>query len=293
MKDFSFWMKFEGASEGSGRSEKLWLINPDTDQTGLFKFKKDETTTDHVSECIACDLAELLEIPCAKFEIGIYHEREGSISYNIVDHTDQILIEGIYCISSRYQGFDVEKLKDTITGDKYSIEMIKKVLDPFGLFYNFLKILIFDFLIGNTDRHQSNWALIPLEKGFELSPLYDNSSSLCAYVKEDKIDQYLGKDMRLWRSLIDTKSRSLIRISVSDEKQPTHLDVLKYLRQNYYSQTIETVNKIELTVTESSLDNILYKYAEVLTDKKITLIKKYLLEKIELMKEVYGTKREE
>jgi hypothetical protein len=112
-------------------------------------------------------------------------------------------------------------------------------------------------------------------------------------VKEDKIDQYLGKDMRLWRSLIDTKSRSLIRISVSDEKQPTHLDVLKYLRQNYYSQTIETVNKIELTVTESSLDNILYKYAEVLTDKKITLIKKYLLEKIELMKEVYGTKREE
>lgn len=292
MKDFSFWMKFEGASEGSGRSEKLWLINPDTDQTGLFKFKKDETTTDHVSECIACDLAQLLEIPCAKFEIGIYHGREGSMSYNIVDHTNQTLIEGIYCISSRYQGFDVEKLKDTITGDKYSIEMIKKVLDPFGLFYNFLKIFIFDFLIGNTDRHQSNWALILLEKGFELSPLYDNSSSLCAYVKEDKIDQYLGKDMRLWRSLIDTKSRSLIRISVSDEKQPTHLDVLKYLRQNYYSQTIEIVNKIELTVTDASLDDILYKYAEVLTDKKIILIKKYLLGKIELMKEVYGIKRE-
>ena len=160
MKDFSFWMKFEGASEGSGRSEKLWLINPDTDQTD------------------------------------------------------------------------------------------------------------------------------------ELSPLYDNSSSLCAYVKEDKIDQYLGKDMRLWRSLIDTKSRSLIRISVSDEKQPTHLDVLKYLRQNYYSQTIEIVNKIELTVTDVSLDDILYKYAEVLTDKKIILIKKYLLGKIELMKEVYGIKRE-
>ena len=135
--------------------------------------------------------------------------------------------------------------------------------------------------------------MILLEKGFELSPLYDNSSSLCAYVKEDKIDQYLGKDMRLWRSLIDTKSRSLIRISVSDEKQPTHLDVLKYLRQNYYSQTIEIVNKIELTVTDVSLDDILYKYAEVLTDKKIILIKKYLLGKIELMKEVYGTKREE
>ena len=40
MKDFSFWVEYEGAAEGSGRSEKLWLMNPDTGQTGLFKFKK-------------------------------------------------------------------------------------------------------------------------------------------------------------------------------------------------------------------------------------------------------------
>ena len=31
MKDFSNWKEYEGASEGSGRSEKLWLINPDTE----------------------------------------------------------------------------------------------------------------------------------------------------------------------------------------------------------------------------------------------------------------------
>ena len=27
MKDFSFWMEYDGAAEGSGRSEKLWLMN--------------------------------------------------------------------------------------------------------------------------------------------------------------------------------------------------------------------------------------------------------------------------
>ncbi len=48
MKDFSHWREYEGASEGSGRSEKKWLINPDTNQTGLFKCKKDIGT----SECI-------------------------------------------------------------------------------------------------------------------------------------------------------------------------------------------------------------------------------------------------
>lgn len=40
MKDFSHWKEYEGASEGSGRSEKQWLINPDTAQTGLFKYKR-------------------------------------------------------------------------------------------------------------------------------------------------------------------------------------------------------------------------------------------------------------
>jgi len=52
VKDFSYWCEYEGASEGSGRSKKIWLINPDNGQTGLFKFKKDIETTDHISECI-------------------------------------------------------------------------------------------------------------------------------------------------------------------------------------------------------------------------------------------------
>ena len=109
--------------------------------------------------------------------------------------------------------------------------MIKNVLEPLSLFESFLPVLIFDFLIGNTDRHQSNWALI-LENGkLRLSPLYDNSSSLCAYVKEERIKQYLGKDMLLWKSLVDTKSRAIIRITGQDKKAPTHLEMLKYVNQ--------------------------------------------------------------
>ena len=90
MKDFSFWEEYEGASEGSGRSEKIWLQNPDTDQTGLFKFKKDAGTTDHVSECIAYEIAQVLgTVPCAKFELGMYHGREGSMVYDVIQESSQ------------------------------------------------------------------------------------------------------------------------------------------------------------------------------------------------------------
>lgn len=215
------------------------------------------------------------------------------MSYNIVDHKGVILIEGIYCISLLYNNFDAEQLMDTETEDKYSLEMIKNALEPFGLFDSFLPILIFDFLIGNTDRHQNNWALLMENKTLRLSPLYDNSSSLCAYVKEERIEKYLGKDLLLWRSLVDTKSKSLIRISSRDKRQPTHLEVIKYLQKNYYSQTADIVKKIETFVTEEAICAILDKYEELLSVQRKKLIKKYLLSKVQLMEEIYGTKEGE
>ncbi len=290
MKDFSHWKEYEGASEGSGRSEKLWLINPDTNQTGLFKYKKDVETTDHASECIASDIAGLIGIPCAKFEIGMFQGREGSMSYNIVERESITLIEGIYGISLFYNNYDSEKLMDSKTGEKYSLEMIEKILHVFGLFEEFLSILVFDYLIGNTDRHQSNWAFLKENKRITLSPLYDNSSSLCAYVSEAKINQYLGKDRMLWNSLVDTKSKSRIRITVSDQRLPTHAEVLTYLRKMYYNQTENVVNNIEKFVTEENICDILNRYDEVLSEKRKLLIKKYLLSKIRIMSAIYKGK---
>lgn len=280
MKDFSFWEEYEGTAEGSGRSEKIWLINPDTGQTGLFKFKKDISTTDHISECIACDLANLIGIPCARFEVGIYKGREGSMSYNIVTHKGEALIEGIYCISLQYGHYDAEKLTDSVTGDRYSLEMIQKALEPFGLFDEFVQILIFDFLIGNTDRHQSNWALLMKGKEVQLCPLYDNSSSLCAYVEETKINQYLGHDLMLWKSLIDTKSKSMIRITCQDKKQPTHLEIIQYISKKYYKQTKDIVKRVEGFMTEEAIGGIVDKYEEILSVEKGKLVKKYLLSKV-------------
>ena len=290
MKDFSHWREYEGASEGSGRSEKKWLINPDTNQTGLFKCKKDIGTSDHVSECIASDLAKLIGVPCARCEIGSFYTWEGSMSYNIVEHEGMALIEGIYCISMLYSNFDIDKLKDAKTGERYSLEMIKNVMEIFDLFDDFLPYLVFDFLIGNTDRHQSNWAFIMENKQLRLSPLYDNSSSLCAYVPESKIEQYLGKDQMLWNSLVDTKSKSIIRLFSYDKKLPTHATVLKYLVQNYNKQIEDIVNNIDKFVTKEKICDILERYSEVLSEKKKQLIMKFLLSKKDIMISIYQRK---
>lgn len=91
----------------------------------------------------------------------------------------------------------------------------------------------------------------------------------------------------LWKSLVDTKSKSIIRINCRDTKQPTHLEMVKYIHQNYFEQTIDIVNKIVVLLTEDTVYMIMEKYTEILSMRKIELIKKYLFSKVQLLKEVY------
>ena len=133
-------------------AEKIWLKNPDTGQTGLFKFKKDIGTTDHVSECIAFQIAQVLDIPCARFELGTYKGREEDPSVIILlNRKTSTLIQGIYFISLLYPTYDVEKFIDVKTQHRYSIEMILASIEKFVPVDGFLNMLLFDYLIGNTE----------------------------------------------------------------------------------------------------------------------------------------------
>lgn len=92
---------------------------------------------------------------------------------------------------------------------------------------------------------------------------------------------------------MDTKSKSLIRCKEKDSNRPTHLEVLKYIKNNYYEETYQFVEKASELLTESNVSNIVRKYMsnELSEDKKI-LIQKYLLWKVEKMEEVYFGKEE-
>ena len=294
MKDFTSWVEYEGASEGSGRSEKIWLMDPDTGQLGLFKYKKDIFTTDHVSECLAYQFAQLISLPCAEFELGQYCGRDGSMSYNIVQKGNIVLIEGVTFISAVYPSYDSERFVDTISGHVYSLEMIKIALNGIVSFGDFLRIPIFDYLIGNTDRHQSNWAILWDGINYKISPLYDNSSSLCAYLSPEQIIGYLGKDKLKWNSLVDTKSKSRIKCNILEKKTPTHMQVLKYIKDNYFIETQDFIKKVVSVMTTHNINNILNTYSnDVLSNDKKSIISKFLLFKVQEMKNIYFGGEEE
>ena len=149
-------------------------------------------------------------------------------------------------------------------------------------------MLMFDYLIGNSDRHQSNWAMILENDKLRWSPLYDNGSSLCAYIPEEMVKSYLGKDENRWRALVDTKSRSRIRCTFFEKKPPTHLAVMKYVKEHYFPIFTEFSEQIFTQIGTDEIDNILKVYsASELSDDKKDLITWYLLAKRNMLKQIY------
>ena len=84
--------------------------------------------------------------------------------------------------------------------------------------------MLFDCLIGNSDRHHSNWGVVPyIKKGdtqyhicSKLSPLYDNCSSLCAYEdNNDIISENMKKLLKMY--FLERRKRMLDIYDLKDE----------------------------------------------------------------------------
>lgn len=293
MVDFSDWVEYDGLSEGSGRSEKIWLKNPVDDRVGLFKFTKSDTTTEHVSEKIAELLATKLGIKCAHVDIGTYHGRKGSMSYQI-NKDGEDLIEGITLITRYYPSYDQDRLFDYEHKEYYSLEMIFRAVDEYNLKDALLKIMIFDSIIGNTDRHHSNWAILKRHTETMISPLYDNGSSLCFCLTEEQVKSYLGNDKMRFNSLVDSKSTSRIRIDKYVRKEPRHSLVLRFINDNLMTETLRAWMQIVIDALESEyIKEVLNVYVgNEISSERAELIYRFICRKVSLLEKIFLGKEE-
>lgn len=290
--DYSGWLPYDGFADGSGRSEKIWLQSPEG-EIGLFKFPKFDPvtldiTTEHISEHMAHQIGNILNVETARVDVGIYQGRIGCMSY-LLNKPNEYIVEGAIFISGKHPDYDMDQMQETNTGRYYCLEHLLEVTASPIVTKKWIEMMLFDFIIGNTDRHQNNWAVLVHVadhtnhslKG-RVCPLYDNGSSLCCYIRDNDAENYLGKDTRRFNALTDTKSRSMIRIDGFRKKHPTHAEVVTELLKTY-PEAYDISKWFISRLNADAVNDLMKGYVDILSDTKMQLISKYLNRKMEIL----------
>ena len=213
------------------------------------------------------------------------------------------LSEGVEFILGKYPYYDRDTLIDKYSDMSYSFQMIVESMKGILEINTISKILLFDALIGNSDRHHSNWGItvtksfLAVEKNekevnvMTMSPLYDNGSSLCSYINENDIETIL-KDKMKYEAIINTKSKSAI--GWNNIRPIRHFELIKKLKEEYFNETIDFVKNIKKNITEQSIEAILSNFDDTIINNQMKkLLKQFIIERRNRIIEIYNLESED
>ncbi|MDE6381122.1 MAG: hypothetical protein K2L11_11685 [Muribaculaceae bacterium] len=162
------WIKIPEVNT-TGTRDKAIFIAP-SGQTFYFKTSINQNKKiypfEFWSEIAADRLGMLLKLPVLHYHIASYGDKIGCLSENMIDIKKEELIEGVNFI------LQVEPNFREICKTNHHFEKIERALKSVGLIeYRRIAVemVLFDCIIGNTDRHSENWALIRNKEGENLN----------------------------------------------------------------------------------------------------------------------------
>lgn len=216
----------------SGTRDKSIFLNAEN-ESFYFKTSYKKGQKDYVyefwSEIVASLLGESINLPVLHYDIASYEDKIGCISKNMLKFDKEELVEGVNLV------LEIDsKFRDTCKKDHPISKIISSLKNKGVIEYKriLVEMILFDCIIGNTDRHSENWGLIKnIESAFvfenlslwnkfklyytirkefgfsfrkikelcafstyKFAPFYDNGSSLGRELNNDRISNMLEND---------------------------------------------------------------------------------------------------
>jgi len=219
--------------EPLGTKFKFWLERDG--RSGLFKAARTGSGEDW-AEVGASLVARGLGIPHAEIDLATCDGRPGVISWSVLTGADA-LVPGNEVLARVYKTYPYEDEVRHVP--QHTVRRCLYVSEYLGLppvwtpppevsrgVHLFVGYLMLDALIGNTDRHDQNWAWIlrseapaPGEPQAYLAPTFDHGSSLGRNLTDAKRSNRLScKDARFGVAAYAANARSCMYLEETDEK---------------------------------------------------------------------------
>jgi len=185
--------------EQLGSKPKFWVTREDG--RWLFKEARPNTGEDW-AEKVSAEFAQRLGINAAQVELASYVGKRGCISKNFIRTTvGEALIHGNEILATHVQDYDKAKVLKQSDHTVHNIVAAVVRLFPNGLgepiLMTLAEYMVFDALIGNTDRHHENWGFQvragadPRTFVWSAAPSYDHASSLGRECLDERCEQIL------------------------------------------------------------------------------------------------------
>ncbi|MBD8589212.1 hypothetical protein IFT92_15530 [Peribacillus simplex] len=252
--DVSNWLIDTTKGDGKGLREKVWLINPLTNESAMFKIPR-ENRGEHWAEKVCSEIANVLDLNCARVDIAKRNDIFGCLSYFFVDNKHGY---------SHFDGgtffpfdYDDEKNKG------YNVQLISKVLNEQSIsFGEFLFVIVFDALVANGDRHQDNWGITrhDIEDEKFISPLYDNSACLGRELNGTTLSEYCTSNDKLLRYIYKGRSK----IGWNEKMQENHFQLVRRIYKDHPLRMKFLIQRLN-SLSDEIIDGIVNKIPNNIT----------------------------
>jgi hypothetical protein len=152
--------------------------------------------------------------------------------------------------------------------------------DSESLMQDFLKLLVFDALIGNNDRHFYNWGIIRNILDYEkpkFSPIYDTARGLFWNDHEDKLQRILNNEKNIDNYITNYCESSTPKIGWDNCQKVNHFDLISKIKAHRSSfdcnNFLDLCNEDNLYKTFKMID---LEFSDLMSEERIFLIKKCL-----------------
>ncbi len=236
-----------------------------------------------ITEYLLNQLGEVFGLNMAKSSIRVIGGQLRFLSRYFLKNKSEELIHGAE-IFAGYVGdlaFIEEIEVEKMARDLFTLQFVEKSVNALftyqkeDIMHNLVKMLLFDALVGNNDRHFYNWGVIrSINQKFQpyFAPIYDTARGLFWNDNDTKLENHYQNNKIAYVKKYCKNSRP--KIGWDGEMNINHFKLVNYIYQSEFYITKEEIKGLfSRYILEQMKDTIDENFSRIMSNTRIEMIK--------------------